>query len=47
MTETFALSCKGFPLAVGVLACVGLSAPMLRAEDWPQFRGANRDGISP
>lgn len=46
MTETFALSCKGFPLAVGVLACVGLSAPMLRAEDWPQFRGAARDNVS-
>ena len=29
-------------IAVGV---VGLATPTLRAEDWPQWRGVNRDGV--
>ncbi|MBI5281987.1 MAG: PQQ-like beta-propeller repeat protein [Candidatus Solibacter usitatus] len=37
---------RGFGTAVAGLACLGLLAPRLRAEDWPQFRGAARDNVS-
>lgn len=46
MAERLAQPRWGFRLAGAGLACVGLLLPVLRAEDWPQFRGAARDNVS-
>ncbi|HEY4312116.1 MAG TPA: PQQ-binding-like beta-propeller repeat protein [Pirellulales bacterium] len=34
-----------FRRAIFVLAVLALSAPISRADDWPQWRGPNRDGV--
>jgi outer membrane protein assembly factor BamB len=39
-------SLKSCPLVAGILFFAGTQAPTTRAEDWPQWRGVNRDAIS-
>ncbi len=35
-------SCRS---AIGVLVCLVVSLPISRADEWPQWRGPNRDGV--
>src|SRR5262249_38684348 len=35
-----------FRIGLFGVACLGVLAPVIRAEDWPQFRGPQRDGVS-
>ena len=35
-----------FRIALFGVACLGVLAPAIRGDDWPQFRGPQRDGVS-